>query len=275
MQNPVRLSLVLVLALLATAGCANLTAVRDFSKLTSEVTASTPAIQSYPAAMREMARLAPPNERATRNAEARAAVDETKVAELGLKTLSLYFAALAKLADDSTISAPSSNIGNSLQSLGAIKQDMAAPTNAIVNLLTKAALDGWRRQAVAKLIEGANESVSVLAEQLANFAKSVAQVYDRDISEAEVYYSMWQARSADPGVRAILDEYRVARIADYARSRDVALAAEVALRRIRQAQADLYAHRSDLNGAELKGLLATYGDDIKQAAKILPLPFQL
>lgn len=275
MQSPAIVRLVLALVLVATAGCANLTAVRDFSKLTSEVTASTPAIQSYPAATRELARLAPADERAKRNDEARAAVDQTKVAELGLRTLSLYFAALAKLADDSTINMPSSSIGNSLQSLGAINTSMVTPTNALINLLTKAALDGWRRRAIATLIEDANDSVKALAEQLADFAKGVAETYRSDISQANIYYRNLEARSGDPAVRAVLDEYRIARVDDYSKARDRALAAETALRKIREAQAKLFEHRADLSGAELKGLLGMYGDDIKQAAKFLPLPFPL
>jgi hypothetical protein len=267
----------LLSTLVTIASCANLTAVSDFAKLSSDVTANTPAIVSYPTAAREMARMSPPAERALRNQQAKEAADQTQVAALGLKTLSLYFSTLSKLADNNTVNVKSaaSSISSSLQSFGAIKPSIADPATAIITLLLTAPLDAWRRQAVANLIDRANEPVQRLARDLANFAKGVAQAYDRDISQANIYYTGLGARSSDPGVRAMLDEYRIAHIAEYSKARDQALAAETALRKIEQAHADLQAHKSDLNGAELKALLAMYGDDLKQAAKLFPLPFQL
>jgi hypothetical protein len=266
-----------VLALIALGACTNLSAVSDFAKTGSKVTSSSVAIDSYPSAARELARMAPAQETDTREAQARKAVEQTKVADLGLKTLSLYLSTLSQLADDKLVNVQSSasSIGASLKSLGAVKTSVSDPATAVIDLLLKAPLDAWRRAAVGNLIDAANEPVQKLANGLADFAAVTAQAYDRAISQADIYYRNLGAKSRDPVIREMLEEWRAMHTTDYAKERDQAAAAEVVLRKIAQAQADLSAHKNELSGEELKALLSEYKDDITKAAKLIPLPTTL
>src|SRR5215211_4434973 len=77
-----------VLALLLM-GCANLTSVAEFAKLSSDVTSNTAALDAYPNATAEGVRIAPASQMATiADLNARAA-DRTKLARDGMKALSL------------------------------------------------------------------------------------------------------------------------------------------------------------------------------------------
>jgi hypothetical protein len=260
--------------LLALGACTNLTAVSDFARLGSNVTASAAAIDGYPAAASEQARMAPAATAAARKEQAAKAVDQTKVADLGMQTLSLYLSTLARLADGKLVNVQSSapGIGASLTSLARMNATVADPATAVINLLLAAPLDAWRRKAVANLIDQANQPVQKLGTALADFARVTAFTYDQDISQANIYYRNLGARSHDPEVREMLDEWRVLHIADYARARDQAKAAEAVLRKIVQGQAELQAHRNRLTGAELKALLTQYVDEIATAARLLTLP---
>lgn len=262
-----------VAALLAVAGCANLTAVSNFAKLGSDVTSSTAAMDTYPAAVQEQARMASPAELAARKTQAAGATDETRVADLGMKTLSLYLATLSQLADNTLIAVKpaASSIDASLKSLHAIKASIADPATSLITLLLTAPLDVWRREAVGNLIDRANQPVQSLGNALADFARATALIYDQDISSADIYYRNLGAKTNDAAVRELLDEWRLRQIADYAKARDQAKAAEVTLRKIVQAQAELQAHRNDLSSDALKALLTQYQDDIFKAAQLLPL----
>lgn len=273
-RGTLRATLPILLLMLALGACTNLTAVSDFAKLGSNVTASSAAIDSYPTAASEQARMAPVATSAARKAQAAKAVDQTKAADLGMQTLSLYLSTLAQLADDKLVDvqASATGIGGSLKTLGVLNAAVAEPASAVIDLLVTAPLDAWRRQAVANLIEQANQPVQKLGTALADFAKVTALTYDQDIAQANIYYRGLGARSHDPAIRALLDEWRMAHTADYAKTRDQALAAETALRKIVQGQAELQAHKNALTGAELKALLAQYQGEILTAAKLLPFP---
>jgi hypothetical protein len=250
--------------------CADLTAVSDFAKLSSNVTASTSAISSYPEAAAELARMAPPASKQRTQTEADRAAAETKVAQLGLKTLSLYFATLAALADDKTVDVKSSasSIAGSLKTLGAIKPSIVDPATALITILLTAPLDAWRRSAVANLIDRANIPVQTLSRDLANFARIVALKYHEDRLQANIYYESLAKRSSDPAVRAMLKEWDQLHVTHYQQLEDQATAAQEALQAIEQAHADLQARKSKLSSSEVKALLAKYADDIFKASSL-------
>jgi hypothetical protein len=258
---------------LGLSACANLSAVSDFTKLSSDVTANTAAIDSYPEAAQEIARMAPPSRKAERDQEAQAAKGVTEVADLGLKSLSLYFSTLSKLADDKTVDVKSSatSIGASLKTLGAVKASMADPATALITLLLTIPLDAYRRSAIAKLIEGANEPVQQLAEGLATFAGGVASEYQSVSLEANTFYANLHNQTSDRAAQEMLEEWRRAHVGRYSQLRSQALAAETAFRNIKKGQAALYEHKSDLSGPEIKALLAKYADEIFKASSLLPL----
>jgi hypothetical protein len=258
-------------ALLALGGCVNLSAVSDFAKLGSDVTSSSAAIDSYPDAARALVRTASPGTIAARRRQAAKAVEETKVADLGMKTLSLYLSTLAKLADDKAadIKSSTSSIAASLKSLNLVRPGISGPATVLIDLIG-GSLDAWRRQAVSNLIDAANTDVQKLGLALADFAHETAQTYERATLQTNAYYDDMHEKTPDPAVQEMLDEWRAQHIADYRKARDQASAAETVLRKIVQGQADLQAHKNDLTGDELKTLLGQYEADITAAAKLLP-----
>jgi len=256
--------------LLLLGACTNLTAVSTFATLGSNATSNTTAIDSHLPAAQERARMASPERIVERKQQAIQAADQVKVADLGMKTLSLYFAVLAQLSSDKTIDVKSSaaSIAGSLKSLGVIEPTISAPATSLITLLLTVPLDVWRQEASAKLIDGANEYVLKLGVALKDFAENTANVYDLDISQANVYYRDLATRSTDPAIRVMLDEWRVQHIMTYAKARDQAKVLAQALTQIVQGQSDLYDKRTELTGAELRRLLARYQDDIFSAAKL-------
>jgi hypothetical protein len=259
--------------MLLLAGCANLTSVAEFAKLSSDVTSNTAALDAYPNATAEGMRIAPPTQKAAIADLNERAADRTKLARKGMKALSLYMETLSKLADDKLVDVktPAKSIASSLQTLSVVDKAMADPATALIRLLLTVPLDAWRRNAVSNLIEQGNEPVQALATSLANFANQVAAQYRIDAQYADRFYVDLQQRSSDPAAKEGAKEWLRYHVANFRKGRDQALAAETVLRKIVQAQADLYAHRDRLNGAELKALLATYGEDIFSAAKFLPI----
>jgi hypothetical protein len=256
--------------LLILGACTNLTAVSNFATLGSSVTSSTAAIDSYPKATQESARMAPPADAATRQQQAAQAPGETEVADLGMKTLSLYFSTLARLSDGKLVDVTSSasSIGTSLKSLSVVDATISSPATSLITLLLTAPLDTWRNEAVAHLINNANQSVQTLGIALANFADTTANMYDTDISQADIFYRGLGASSHDPAIREMLDEWRVQNINSYTAARDQASAAATSLRKLVQGQADLKAHKDELTSAELKALLTQCETDILSAAKL-------
>lgn len=262
----------LALVALTLGACTDLSAIGEFAKLSSDVTANTTVLGTYPAATKEAVRTALPGTKADAIARDEKAPSRAKLAQEGMKTLSLYMATLAALADPKLINPAGSakKIEGSLQSLSIVDKSMADPATAVIKLIIGIPLDARRRQALSDLIHKANNDVQTLGNKLADFADEVALRYRNNSNTAESFYNRLKAQSADPAAREMTDEWRDYHMALNRKRRADAEAAAAVLRKIVQAQADLNAHVDDANLTTLKASLAVYAQDILTAAKFLP-----
>jgi len=256
--------------MLSLGACANLSSVTEFANLSSSVTSSTGALDSYTSAASELARMASPANLAQEQAQAAKALDQIKVADLGMQTLSLYLSTVAKLADDKSVNVSSlaSSIASSLNKLGAVHSAVSAPASSLVDLLISAPLDVWRREAVGKLIDKSNASVLQLGNALASLGTLTADQYSLAILQANIHYGQLEV-NANRQDREMLKEWRHLHVEAYEKAREQATAARTALLRIVKGQAALAAHKDELTGAELKALLSRYESDILGITNLL------
>jgi hypothetical protein len=261
------------LVALSLVGCADLSAIGDFAKMSSDVTANTTVMDTYPLATKEGVRTASPAGRADAIARDAKAAGRAKLAQQGMKTLSLYMTTLAALADAKLLdpATPAKSIEASLQSLSLVDKSMADPATAVIKLLIGIPLDAWRRSTLSDLIHKANEPVQTLGNKLADFAAEISLQYQSDINTAEGFYNRLQNQTNDPAAREMAKEWYAYRVEVYSKGRDQADAAEKVLRKIVQAQADLNAHVDDASLTTLKALLGSYAQDIFTASKFLPI----
>ncbi|MGH7119282.1 MAG: hypothetical protein ACREFP_09910 [Acetobacteraceae bacterium] len=257
--------------LLATAGCVDLSAVSGFTKLGSSITENTAAVDSYPDAVKYAAQFNPELQAKERlAAELPAADTQTKSADLGMKTLSLYLSTVSSLADDKTVdvSASTTSIGNSLKGLGVLKTATQKPATDLITLLAGGALDLWRRQAVANLIVKANPSVQELCAALAQFARLTAERYQIDAHEVATYYGNLGLHQT-PAVQEMLGEWRDEHVAGFTKASAAATAAAKAFTVIAQGHAALVAHAGELSSKELRAIIAKYQDQLSSAARLI------
>ena len=111
------------------------------------------------------------------------APQEAKIANAGLKALSLYLTVLGSLSSNSLINVSSSatSINNSLESLHVESSADVTAGTKLLQLLVSAPLDAYRNAAVGTLIKRANDSVMTLCGDLATEANAIAVAWGSDI----------------------------------------------------------------------------------------------
>lgn len=263
----------LAFAALVLGACTDLSAVGDFAKLSSDVTASTPVFDNYPANTAEALRVSTPQDRATLTGFQQNAVARAELAQAGMKTLSLYMATLAALSDGKLVdfSTQAKSIEGSLQKLSLIKPELADPATALIKLILKVPLDAYRRHAVSTLVHDSNKSVVALSFALADFADHVATISEGAARDAGQFYTTLAQQTSDRSVREMAVEWRTYHRLNYAKTQAQAKAADKILRKIADAHNELDKNIDKLSTAQLKALLSDYGQDIFAAAKFLPI----
>jgi len=251
--------------LLSTSACANLSAVRDFAKTSSAVTASEPVISGWShvydtarmmAASPQMKKAAPELQKTLEQETKGATADVPLALEAG-RALGLYMNVLAALADDKLpdVSDQASNISSSLNTLGAVNTNAKDATTALLKLIG-ISLDTWRQRAISDLVKKSNQDVQTIAAFLAAAANVVGKADKFAMAVTDQYWEATGALSKDPGVQALL--LRAERQDDqvYATRMAQADAAQAVFKRIAAAH-DLMAKNADsLSGDEVRNALS-------------------
>ena len=258
-------SRLIVLFLVVTSACANLSAVRDFAKTSSAITANEPVISGWPhiydtaqmLAASPQVRKSAPDLQATLKEEAKAANADVPLALQAVKALGLYMNVLGALADDKLpdVSDQASSISSSLTTLGAANDNPKEATTGLLKLVG-ISLDAWRQQAIGDLIKQSNKNVQTIASFLAATTNAVEKADKLARSVTDQYWEAAGALSKDPGVQALV--LRAERQDDQAYAIRIAQAdaARAAFQKIAADHAILAAHADSLSGDKVQNALS-------------------
>ena len=256
----------LVLFLLVTSACANLSAVRDFAKTSSSITANEPVISGWPhiydtaqllAASPQMTASAPDLKTKLKE-EAKAANADVPLALEAGKTLGLYMNILAALADDKLpdVSDQASSISSSLNTLGAVNSNAEDATAGLLKLIG-ISLDAWRQRAIRDLVKDSDKDVQTIAKFLAATANAVQKADKFAKSVTDQYWEATGALSKDPGIQALLLRAERSDDQSYATRIAQADAAQAAFQKIAADHAMLATHADSLSGDDVRNALAS------------------
>lgn len=254
-----------VLLMLVPSACTNLSAVRDFAKTSSAVSANEPVISGWPhvydtakmmAASPQVSKVAPDIESRLKS-EAKAANADISLALEAGKTLSLYMNVLDALADNSLpdVSEQATSISSSLDTLGVVNDNTKSATGALLKVIG-ISMNAWREQAIGALIKKSNGDVQTISAFLAATANAVEKADKLAMRVSDQYWEATGALSKDPGVQALL--LRAERQDDqiYALRLAQAEAARVAFNKIAAAHAVLAKNADSLSGDEVRNALS-------------------
>jgi hypothetical protein len=259
------------------AGCADLSAVRDFARTSADAAAYRQIVDEYAASPHRQKRYQPERFEARLEAIARDRAAQAERLRAAQAVLAAYMSALGDLAADDlpAVDSQMDGLRSSLEKAGivgagegAIGKETAGAAARIAAILTRAALDHWRQKKIADLIAETDASVQAVT---AGLAEIIRQDFARSLDiEAEVLRKYFQsvigaanatgqADSVPPLARVLwLDRQdeiaaRRARLEAYAQLLD----------RIGQGHAALRANVGNLDDKALASRLKGYARDLK------------
>ena len=185
-----------LLAVVACAGCTDLSLVRDFAKTSSAVTANQPILAGWSGSYDDVIKIArePLVDKASievvRDEAAKAKADAPLV-KAAADALSAYFEVLGALANDGKVdvSGQVSGIAGQLEALKAIDKSTGTAVGALGKLLS-IGLDEWRNVAVGDLIKNNDENIQIITEYLAKTSEAVKDADEGAQRATEQYWTM-------------------------------------------------------------------------------------
>lgn len=272
----------LAAALLAPAGCTNLSQVRDFAALSLASTAQFDLVVDDLEASAQRT--------AAYTSDDVSYAEELPGMRYAHRVLEDYLLALAELASDELVEFRGSYdaLAGEVQGLtGASAGHVKAASN-LAALLTKAATDGYRRSKIRTVIGDANPDVAALCAGLKQMVALYDTQLERELEAVRRYHQGILAEVTpappEPGAApapedgqatavaaalksAIRTQVELAlREASAARARRavVAEASKALLAEIAARHQDLFDHRSDLDAEELKRVIRDYRADVEE-----------
>jgi hypothetical protein len=253
-----------LLILLATSACTDLSAVRDYAKTASAVTENSAIFRQWPTAYDTSLELAgqphvrgvyPQLHEQIRKEDAYA-VGRSETAILATQALTLYLKTLGQLADDklTDVSQQSADIKAGLGKLGVDPTGLAI--SEAISKLVGVILDAVRKRAISELIAKSNDDVKIITHYLATVAaKNVVKANEGAKSAAALYWQVASASTRDVGTRALLFRAQLIDEAAFAAPIAQARAAQAAFNKIGEDQEILYENRDRLKDAAVRDAL--------------------
>lgn len=258
------------LLLLVSAGCTDLTAVRDFARTSSAVAESRPVIDSYAGHPSRMRQFFPP-ERALELQEQTRRREAQKEGLNALQhSLSLYMSSLGSLAADETVSFSTNPLVTQVNKVGIISAESVTAVSAAGDLLLRAAASGWRQRETSRIIGEAHPHVLRIIETLETFvANATASDDAQALSAIDGYYGGLARRSRDPAGVAALAEWRAAREREVRDREPLRTAYIAALRKIRDGHQLLFDRRNDLSVEDTIRQIRAVESELREIGKRL------
>lgn len=264
-------------------GCANLEAVRNFSK-TSAATADYQQIISdyaeFPARDR---RYKPESSAARLDALAKQRAEQKKKLEGAQTVLVQYMSALGDLAADKipNVDSEIDGLGKSLEQAkfigdgdAAISKETGAAAGTIAKILIRAALDHWRQRQVVKIVQDADPSVQIVVAGLHEIvSKDFTLSLDAEAEDVDAFFQESLAASRSlPDPEAVVPLVQILRQEHMdrieARRSKVKAYAQV-LEKIGKGHADLCQNVGKITDKDLQTRLKQYSKDLQVLYKAI------
>lgn len=256
----------LLAVLVLAAGCANLTAIREFASISTESAEYTRLVTDYVESPIRLKRYqsASRHDRLDRDAAARAAQRDRLL--LRHRLIEEYMDALGRLAADGAVTYDKEldHLGNAVKERKFTDAKEADAFSVIAKVLVKGIADRWRQKHLKELITTSNEPLQVVVESL---RVAVEQGFAGDpLREKEAirqYYDDLVLESRDKAGIAALEEWRDLRLTEIdTRARSIESYAQI-LRKIAQGHQQLYDGRDDLSKERLLHEMSRYAKDLR------------
>ncbi len=268
----VRSWLILGLVGLAMAGCANLSGIRDFAKISSATAEHTQLVSQYvdwPSAQKRFQ----PESQYPKLDEMIAKRQAQKDALLLRHTLiQEYMDALGHLAADEAViyDKEVGKLGTAAKDAKFLDDKEEKAFEAVANLVLRAATDAWRQGKLRELIRESNEPLQT---SIAGLKKIVDQGFGGDLDAEKLainaHYDIIEAQSSDKAAKAALEEWRTVRLDDVAKREQAIKTYSSALSKIAEAHQKLFDGLDHLNSKELLSTLNGYTKDLRKAYSAL------
>lgn len=255
-------------------GCANLQAVREFGQISSLSAGYTRLSDDYarsPLVNKTYTMEADAQQRARLDAEYQQRLPQAAQLQVYHKTVAAYMATVAELAGDDipTGAEEVDGLVDAAVKADHLSEANAAPARAIGNLLTDAALNGYRHRELKKVIADANQPIQAV---LASLVQSM-QAFDASLkierANANRYYRALHAQARDNNREPVAAELAWAGLnAANAQfdEREKAIPLYIAsLQRIAAAHQALYDGREHIDNQQLLADLKRYTKQIRAA----------
>lgn len=253
-------------------GCGDLSAVRDFAKISYQAADYTYLVDEYIGYPTRLKTYAPEGKQAALDEQHKARQAQRQ----GLLALHArvqdYMEALGQLAADETVSFDKEFAGleTVLTDASFASQPQAKAAGELGQLLAKAATDTWRRKKITVLIEEANAPLQTV---LDGIDRTLMDAFLADLDDEDQtmgrFYAALQKESADKaGVRS-LQEWRQSHQAKLEQNRRAIQVYAKTIHTIKEGHQKLYDERNDLHKESVVAQIRAYVTQLKSLEKTL------
>ncbi len=176
---PRKLALLALGLLIPLAGCANLTAIREFASISSDAAGYRRVVDDYVTGPDRTARYVSPCPDCQRQHDEKKRQEPLLLLEQNV--VQAYMEALGELAADDLVdySKEYDALGAAAESAKLIAADKAEAAATLAKLLTKAATDHWRQRQLKEIIARANPPLQIVLDGL----RTVMNAFEVDLSD--------------------------------------------------------------------------------------------
>lgn len=269
-QTYLKIPLLLLLGLSVLAGCADLSAIKEFANISSQSADYTALVNEYVAFPSRQKRYMPVSQHShlTQIAADREIQKERLL--LRLKLIDEYMQALGQLAADDLV-----NYDTRIDALGkAVSENKFADpkeTGAFADMakvLTRAATDAWRKSKIKELVEAANGPLQIV---IKNLKQVVDEGFGGDIetekATVQTYYRTLVMKSADPAGIEAVKEWEEVRLASITERQNSIRTYSQILTKISEAHQKLYDNRHEITSKILLSQIQQYAKDLGKLYK--------
>ncbi len=256
----------LLVVLVLAAGCANLTAIREFASISAESAEYTKLVTNYVESPIRLKRYQSPSrhDRLDHDAAARAAQRERLLLRQTL--IVEYMNALGWLATDEAVT-KSKEIGdlrNAVKEAKFADAKEADAFSAIANVVVKGATDWWRRKQLKALITTSNEPFQIVVQSLRDIVeKDFSGDPLREKEAIRQYCSDLVLQSSDKAGIAALQEWCDLRLTEIDAREEAIKSYVKILEKIAQGHRQLYEGRNDLSKKQLLQEIRGYAKELR------------
>ena len=263
----------LVLGLVASIGlgCANLTAIQEFADASADSVQYRAIVRDYVEFPKRQERYAPPKARKRLEEMGRRRAEQEPALLLQQAIVEEYMDALGTLAADEAVDYDEEidRLAASIEKAKFGTADEAQASAAVVNLVARAATDGWRQHKLKVLIERSNAPFQTVVGALKKLTVAFDETVEQERAGARSYYTGLSMRSRDPAGRAALEEWQELRMGDIAVRQQAVRDYATILAKIAAGHQKLYEERDDLCNQDVLRQVQEYARELRATYKAL------